>query len=56
MVVVDLASRPRFFIRAAMGLAGRPRFFVGAVMVLAIGEAISTGANVAVGFFGLSLW
>ena len=49
-----------------MGLAGRPHFFDGAVVGLAvglvgadglaIGRAVLTGADVAVGFSGLSLW
>ena len=61
VVVVDPIGRPRFF---AMDPAGRPRF--GAVVGfaiglsgadgLAIGGAVSTGADVTVGFSGLSLW
>ena len=45
-----LASQPRFFVRTAVGLA------INGMMGLAIGEAILTGTNVAIGFFGLFLW
>ena len=64
-MVVDLTDWPRFFVKAVMGLAPRPRFrfiemFVlgvslGGANGLAIGRAILTRANVAVGFYGLSL-
>ena len=66
MLVVDLADWPRFFVRAAMGSAGWPCFrFIGISIMgvdlggvdsLAIGEAVSTGVDVAIGFSGLSLW
>ena len=42
VVVVDLASQPHFFIRAAMSLA--------------TGRAILMEREIAVGFFGLFLW
>ena len=62
-MVIDPASWPTFFVKAAVGPAGWPRFFDGAVICLAInkavglaiGGAILTGADVAVGFSGLSL-
>ena len=38
-----------------VNLASRPRFFVGAAIGLAIGGAVSTGTDVAVDFSGLSL-
>ena len=50
MVVVDLASRSRFFVGVAVGLD------IGKAVGLAIGGAISLGTKVAVGFFRLSLW
>ena len=50
MVVVDLADRPRFFVEAAVGLA------ISEVVGLAIDKAILIGTDVAIGFFGLSLW
>ena len=63
--MVDLAGWPRFLVRATMGLAGWPSFrFIGmSVMSVGLGgadglvidEAVLTGADVAVGFFGLSL-
>ena len=56
VVVVDPIGRPRFF---AVDPAGRPRFLavgLGGADGLAIGGAVSTGADVAVGFSGLSLW
>ena len=46
---MDLASRLRFFIGAAMGLG------IGRIVGLAIGGAILTGIDVAIGFFKLSL-
>ena len=63
VVVVDPAGRPHFFVEAAMDLAGWPRFFVkvpvglalGGAVNLAIGRAVSTKADVTVGFSGLSL-
>ena len=51
-------GRPHFFVEAAMDPVGRPRFLamgLGGVNGLAIGEAVSTGLDVAVGFFGLFL-
>ena len=66
LVVVDPTSRPHFYVGAAMSPADRPCFFVGAVVGLAIslgradglviGKAVLTGADVAVSFYGLSLW
>ena len=56
MVVVNLADWPRFFISAVMAPERQPRFFVRAVVGLAIGRDVSTGANIAVGLSGLSLW
>ena len=56
VVVVDPIGRPRFF---AVDPAGRPRFLavgLGGADGLAIGGAVLTGADVAVGFSGLSLW
>ena len=61
MGVVDPISRPRFI---AVDPAGRPRFGavvglavgLGGADGLAIGGAVLTGANVAIGFSGLSLW
>ena len=50
VVVVDLTDWPRFYIRAAIGLG------IDKVVGLAIGGTISTGTDIAVGFFGLSLW
>ena len=65
-MVVDPTSRSLFFVGAAVGLAGWPCFFVGAVVGLvvglsgadglAIGEALSTEADVAVSFSGLFFW
>ena len=53
--MVDPTGRPRFrfigmsvVVDLAVGLSG--------VEGLAIGGAVSTGANIAIGFFGLSLW
>ena len=48
-MVIDLAGLPRFFIGAAMGLS------IGKVMNLAIGRAVSTGTDVAIGFSRLFL-
>ena len=68
VVVVVLAGWPRFFVGAAMSPASWPRFhFTGMSMMgiaiglgrangLTIGGAISTGADVAMDFSGLSLW
>ena len=60
VVVVDLASRPRFFVGATVGLLDRPHFsvraIIGFIVGLPIGRAVSTEVNVAVGFSGLSLW
>ena len=63
-MVVDPTGRPRFFDGAAVDPASRPRFGavvglaigLGGVDGLAIGGAISTGREVAVGFSRLSLW
>ena len=49
-MVVDLADQPRFFVRATMGLG------ISKVVSLAIGKAVSTGTDVAIGFSGLFLW
>ena len=49
MVVIDLASQPRFFVGAAMGLA------INRLIGLAIGGAILTKADVVVNFSGLFL-
>ena len=66
VVVMNLASRPRFFIGAAMGLVVRPRFYLIGMFIVGVGlgradglaivKAISMGANVDVGFSGLFLW
>ena len=48
-MVVDLADWPYFFIGAIVGLA------IGGAVGLAINGAILTGADIAVGFFRLSL-
>ena len=48
-MVMDPAGRPHFFVGAVLGLA------IGGTMGPAIGGAISTGANIAVGFSGLFL-
>ena len=56
VVVVDPISQPRFFVGAVMGPASWPRFFIGACVSLAIGRAVLTGREVAVGFFGIFLW
>ena len=61
--MVDPTGWPRFFVGAVVGSAGWSRFFVRAVVGLAIGGAVGlaiggavlTGANITVGFFGLSL-
>ena len=47
--MINLANRPHFFIRAAMGLG------IGRAVGLAIGGAVLTGTDVAVGFSGLVL-
>ena len=49
-MVVVLAGRSRFFIGASMGLT------IGGAVGLAISGDVSTGTDIAVGFFGLSLW
>ena len=57
--MVDPIGRPRFFVGAAVDLPGRPCFLavgLGGADGLAIGGAVSTGSDVAVGFSGLSLW
>ena len=52
MVLVDLADRPRFrFIGMSVVGVG-----LGGAEGLAIGRAVSTEADVAVGFSRLSLW
>ena len=57
---MDLANQPGFFVGTAMGSIDWPGFFVGAIVGLTVGlatgGAVSTGADVAVGFSGLSLW
>ena len=58
-MVMDLTGWPRFFVGAAMDPVGWPRFLaigLGGADGLAIGGAVSTGSDVAVGFSGLSLW
>ena len=55
LVVMDLTSWPRFFVGAVIGPISWP-LFVGTFVGLAIGRAILTGREVAVGFSGLSLW
>ena len=45
-MIVDLVGWSRFFLGVAMSLA----------VSLAIGRAVLTGADVIVGFSGLSLW
>ena len=47
---MDLADRPRFFVRTVMGLN------ISRAVGLAIGRAILTGIDITIGFFGLSLW
>ena len=56
MVVVDLASRPRFFVKVAMGPESWLRFYIGAIVDLAIGRVVLTGTNIDVGFSELFLW
>ena len=66
VMMVDLVSRPCFFVGAAMGPIDRPHFrFTGMSVVgvglgradgLVIDGAVLMGADVAVGFTGLSLW
>ena len=48
--MVDLAGQPHFFIEVAVGFA------ISGTVGLVIGEAILTGTDIAIGFFGLSLW
>ena len=48
--MIDLASQPHFFIRAVVGLG------IDKIVGLAIGGTILTETNVAISFFGLSLW
>ena len=48
--MVVLASRPRFFVGAAVGLA------IGRVVGLAVDGVVLIETNVAISFFGLSLW
>ena len=50
VMVVDLVGQSRSFVRAAVGLS------IGEVVGLAISKIVLTEMNVAVGFFGLSLW
>ena len=55
-MVVDPIGRPRF--GAVVDLASRPRFLavgLGGADGLAIGGAVLTGSDVAIGFSGLSL-
>ena len=62
--MVDPTGRPRFFVGATVDPVGWPRFGaivglavgLGGADGLAIGGTVSTGSDVAVGFFGLSLW
>ena len=56
MMVVNLTDQPRFFVGSAISPASWPHFFVGAAIGLAIGGAISTKADVAVGSSRLCLW
>ena len=49
VVVMDLASQPQLFVRAIMGLG------IDEMVGLAIGGAILTGTNIAIGFSELSL-
>ena len=49
-MVVDLASQPHFFIRAAMSLV------IGRAKGLAINGAVLTRMAIAISFFRLSLW
>ena len=64
VVVVDPTGWPHFFVEAVMDPAGWPRFRaivglavgLGEADGLAIGGAVLTGREVAVGFSGLSLW
>ena len=63
--MVNPTGWSRFFVGATVGPEGRPRFFIRAVVGLAvsldgadslpIGGAVLTGADITVGFFGLSL-
>ena len=53
--MVEPASRPCFFVRAALGPAGWP-CFVSAFVGLAISGAVLTEKEITVGFSGLSLW
>ena len=48
--MVDEAGRPRFFVKAAIGLG------IDGVIDIAIGGAVSTGIDIAVGFSRLSMW
>ena len=48
-MIVDLENRSRFDVEAAID------FIIGRVISLAIGKAILTETNVAIGFFRLSL-
>ena len=51
-MVVEPTSRPRFFVGAVVGLA----VGLSGADGLAIGGAVLTEADIAVGFSGLSLW
>ena len=56
-MVVDPIGRPRF--GAVVDPAGWPRFLaigLGRADGLAIGGAVSTESDIAIGFSGLSLW
>ena len=61
---MDPAGRPRFFVGAVVDPADWPCFRavvglavdLGKANGLAIGGAILTGLDVAIGFFGLFLW
>ena len=50
VVMVDLVNRPHFFIKAVMGLD------ISKVVCLAISRVVLMETNIAIGFFGLSLW
>ena len=56
---MDPIGRPRFFVMAAVDPTGRPRFLaigLGGMNRFAIGRAVSTESDVAVGFSELFLW
>ena len=49
-MLIDLASQSHFFIRATVGLG------IGGTVDLVINEAVLTGTNAVVDFFGLFFW